>query len=48
MKKFKITFGSLYKLNTMNFSNETVRITIEKGLWYTMYSYLVIFIISIV
>ncbi len=43
-----ISLGGLYNLNTMNISNEVVTITIEKGLWHTMYAYLFIFILSIV
>jgi hypothetical protein len=41
-----ISLGGLYKLNTLNLSNETVDLSILKGLWYTMYGYLSIFAIN--
>ena len=42
-----ISLTGLYKLNTLHVSNEMVDIVILKGLWYTMYGYLSIFIIGI-
>ena len=38
----------LYNLMTVNLSSLPVQISIEQGLWQTMYAYLIIFIIGIV
>lgn len=43
-----VSLGGLYKLKTLDLSSLVVDITIEKGLWQTMYAYLFIFIISII
>lgn len=43
-----ISLVGLYNLMTANLSNMVVQISIERGLWQTMYSYLCIFIIGIV
>lgn len=43
-----ISVGGLYNLKTTDFSNLLVKITIEKGLWQTIYAYLFIFLLSIV
>ena len=43
-----ISIGGFYNLKTANFSNLYVHIVIEKGVWYTMYAYLLIFIIGII
>ena len=43
-----ISIGGFYNLLTADFSNLFVNITIEKGLWYTMYGYLSIFAIGII
>lgn len=37
-----ISIGGLYNLLTMDISNMIVKISIAKGLWYTMYAYLAI------
>ena len=37
----------LYNLSTIDVSSIAVKVTIEKGLWYTMYSFLFIFFVSI-
>ena len=42
-----ISLYGLYNLSTFNFSNEVVDIVILKWLWYTMYGYLAIFIVSV-
>lgn len=42
-----ISLVGLYNLKTLNLSSSVVAITIEKGLWQTIYAYLVIFILSI-
>lgn len=42
-----ISLAGLYNLKTVNLSNDVVDIAIQKGLWYTMYGYLAIFIINI-
>ena len=42
-----ISIGGLYNLMTANLSNLYVQISIERGLWHTMYAYLVIFLIGI-
>lgn len=43
-----VSIGGFYNLLTADLSNLIVNITIEKGLWCTMYAYLVIFIVSII
>jgi hypothetical protein len=43
-----IAGGGLYNLMTVNLSNLPIQISIERGLWQTMYAYLMIFIIGIV
>ncbi|NQT22306.1 MAG: hypothetical protein HQ579_02590, partial [Candidatus Omnitrophica bacterium] len=43
-----ISIGGIYNLKTTALPNAFVAITIQPGLWYTMYGYLAIFIISIV
>jgi len=43
-----IAMGGLYNLTTVNLSNLAVRISIEQGLWQTMYGYLLISVIGIV
>lgn len=43
-----ISLVGLYKLKTLDLSSLTVNITIEKGLWQTIYAYLFIFVLSIV
>lgn len=43
-----ISLGGLYNLKTADFSNLSVKITVEKGLWHTIYAYLFIFILSII
>lgn len=43
-----IALGGLYKLMTTDLSNMAVAISIENGLWQTLYAYLLIFVISIV
>jgi len=42
-----ISIAGLYNLSTINISNIAVQVTIEKGLWYTMYSFLFIFLVGI-
>ena len=42
-----ISLVGLYNLYTANFSTTAVQISIERGLWQTLYGYLAIFIISI-
>jgi len=41
-----IAVGGLYNLMTVDLSSLPIQISIEQGLWQTMYSYLFIFIIS--
>jgi len=43
-----ISLGGLYRLKTLDLASLPVDITIEKGLWQTLYAYLFIFIISII
>lgn len=43
-----ISIGGLYKVMTTNISSNIVQITIGRGLWQTLYGYLLIFIFSIV
>ena len=43
-----VSIGGFYNLLTMDFSNLIVKIAIGKGLWYTMYAYLSIFILGII
>lgn len=43
-----IAAGGLYNLMTVDLSNLPIQISIEQGIWQTMYSYLVISVISIV
>ncbi len=43
-----IAIGGLYNLMTVNLSDLVVQISIEQGLWQTMYAYLLICIISII
>jgi len=43
-----ISLGGLYKLKTLDLASLPVDITIEKGLWQTLYAYLFIFVISII
>lgn len=43
-----IAAGGLYNLMTVDLSNLAVQISIEQGLWQTMYAYLVIFVITII
>jgi len=42
-----ISMAGLYNLYTANFSAAAVEITIERGIWQTLYSYLAIFIICV-
>jgi hypothetical protein len=42
-----ISIGGLYNLLTMNISSMVVKISIEKGLWYTMYAFLLICLVGI-
>lgn len=43
-----ISLGGLYRLKTLDLASLPVDITIEKGLWQTLYAYLFIFIVSII
>ena len=43
-----IAAGGLYNLMTANFSNLVVSISIERGLWQTMYGYLLICVLGII
>ena len=43
-----IAVGGLYNLMTVNLSNLSIQISIEQGLWQTMYAYLIISVIGIV
>ncbi len=43
-----ISLGGLYRLKTLDLASLPVDITIESGLWNTMYAYLFIFIIGII
>lgn len=43
-----ISLGGLYRLKTLDLASLPVDITIEKGLWQTLYAYLFILIISII
>ena len=43
-----IAVGGLYNLMTVNLSDLPIQISIEQGLWQTMYAYLIIFVIGIV
>ena len=43
-----ISIGGLYELMTVDLTSLPVRISIENGLWQTMYGYLLIFVLSIV
>ena len=43
-----IAVGGLYNLMTVDLSNLVVKISIEQGLWQTMYGYLVICILGII
>ena len=43
-----IAVGGLYNLMTVNLSNLPIQISIEQGVWQTMYAYLVISVIGIV
>lgn len=43
-----ISLGGLYRLKILDLASLPVDITIEKGLWQTLYAYLFIFIISII
>ena len=43
-----IAVGGLYNLMTVNLSNLPIQISIEQGLWQTMYAYLIISIVGIV
>lgn len=43
-----IAIGGLYNLMTVNFSDLVVQISIEQGLWQTMYAYLLICVIGII
>jgi hypothetical protein len=43
-----IAVGGLYNLMTVNLSNLPIQISIEQGLWQTMYAYLLICVIGIV
>jgi len=43
-----VGIGGLYKLYTMNVSSQMVKISIQDGLWYTMYSLLFICIVGII
>ena len=43
-----IAVGGLYNLMTVNLSNLPIQISIEQGLWQTMYAYLIISVIGIV
>lgn len=42
-----ISLGGIYNLSTAKLSSAMVQITIEKGLWLTLYGYLIISILSI-
>ena len=42
-----VAVGGLYNLYTLDVSNLMVKIVIQKGLWYTMYSFLFICIVGI-
>ena len=42
-----ISIGGLYNLLTMDLSSTIVKISIERGLWYTMYAFLLIFLVGI-
>ena len=42
-----ISIGGLYNLMTMDLSSMIVKISIAKGLWYTMYAYLAIFLAGV-
>ena len=43
-----IAMGGLYNLMTVDLSKLPIQISIEQGLWQTMYSYLGICIISVI
>ncbi len=43
-----IALGGLYRLKTLDLASLPVDITIEKGLWQTLFAYLFIFIISVI
>ncbi len=43
-----ISIAGLYNLYTMDVSSQVVQITIMDGLWYSMYSFLFIFLVGIV
>ncbi|MDP8298810.1 MAG: hypothetical protein P9L88_02780 [Candidatus Tantalella remota] len=42
-----VSIAGLYNLYTMDISSTIVKIAIQKGLWYTMYSFLFIFLVGI-
>ena len=43
-----IGIGGLYNLMTVDLSNLAVKISIEQGLWQTMYGYLLICVLSVI
>lgn len=43
-----VSIGGLYNLMTINLTNLTIQISIEQGLWQTMYAYLLICVIGVV
>jgi hypothetical protein len=43
-----VSIGGLYNLYTMDIESQIVKISIENGLWYTMYAFLFIFLVGIV
>lgn len=43
-----ISVGGLYRVMTADISNNIVRITLDRGLWQTLYGYLMIFVFSII
>lgn len=42
-----VSIGGLYNLYTMDVSSAIVKITIKDGLWYSMYAFMFIFLVSI-
>ena len=42
-----VSIGGLYNLYTMDIGSQAVKISIEDGLWYTMYAFLFIFLVSV-
>ena len=42
-----ISIGGLYNLHTMDISSMVVKISIQKGLWYTMYAFLFILLVGV-